>query len=198
MWRIVGLKPLFTLARLTLVKTITRRSLRGLALDYNIPYSVLNDLNAKDAIDWLRSYQPDVTVSSISQLLKDEILSVPIIGFINKHAGLLPAYGGLMPVVHALSKGEKQVGMSIHVMTSRVDGGFVLSQRAYQITVKDSVLDVYSRVYQCVPMQIVEALDVLEGRIEPVIPALKLEPSYYSEPTAQDWLALKNRGYKLA
>ena len=45
---------------------------------------------------------------------------------------------------------------------------------------------------------IVEVLDVLEGRIEPMIPKLKFELSYYSEPTAQDWLALKNRRFKLA
>ncbi|BAV04320.1 methionyl-tRNA formyltransferase/UDP-4-amino-4-deoxy-L-arabinose formyltransferase / UDP-glucuronic acid dehydrogenase (UDP-4-keto-hexauronic acid decarboxylating) [Filimonas lacunae] len=58
--------------------------------------------------------------------LPDSILTLPSKGCLNAHFGLLPQYAGADPVFWQLRNGEKQGGITIHVMTSDIDAGPVV------------------------------------------------------------------------
>lgn len=59
-------------------------------------------------------------------LLPDDVLCIPDCACVNFHFGLLPVYKGADPVFWQLRNGEKEGGITVHVMTADIDSGPVL------------------------------------------------------------------------
>lgn len=74
-----------------------------------------------------------------------ELLSAPQYGAINIHNALLPAYRGLMPLVHALANREQQVGVTVHKIDSVFDNGPILGQEAVDILPTDNLFSLWKR-----------------------------------------------------
>jgi methionyl-tRNA formyltransferase len=66
------------------------------------------------------------------------LLAAPFRGVINCHHSLLPAYRGPQPVYWAIRNGETRTGVSVNVMTERIDEGTLLAQVAVQIFPTDT------------------------------------------------------------
>lgn len=75
-------------------------------------------------------YQPAaIFVFALSWLLPDEVLNLLPNRFINFHFGLLPKYKGADPIFWQIRNGEKNCGLTAHIMTAEVDAGpIVLKQ----------------------------------------------------------------------
>ena len=50
------------------------------------------------------------------------------------HPGLLPRYSGPNPMGWALRNGDREMGMTIHRMTSEIDSGPILAQGVIPVT----------------------------------------------------------------
>lgn len=99
-----------------------------------LPIYEFPDINAPDARDVLASYDADLlVVCDYGQILSDESLQTARRGGINLHASLLPRYRGSAPIHWAIYRGEKTTGVSVIHMSSRLDGGPILTQRAVVI-----------------------------------------------------------------
>ena len=160
-----------------------------------IPYRELHFRITDDDIDYIRSFEPDVIVSSQSLYLNKKVLSIPKKCCINRHSGLLPRNGGLWPGFQAMRKGEKETGVSIHMMTEKIDGGIVLSQIAVPIRDGETVWELYDECFRISSDALVAALDkVRAGDMSPVENGL--EPDYYSFPTNEQWKEFRARGGK--
>ncbi len=61
------------------------------------------------------------------------LLSIPPLGFINFHFGILPKYKGIDPVFWQIKNREKNGGLTVHLMNEEIDEGPVLLQETMPI-----------------------------------------------------------------
>ena len=100
----------------------------------NIAVYQTTDINAEDAIDFVRQCQPDLLVSAyFSQILKADILQIARFGVLNIHPGWLPAYRGAMAYFWVLHNGSDRAGVSVHWIDEGIDSGEILERRSFPI-----------------------------------------------------------------
>ena len=88
---------------------------------------VLNAVQVQDALEELAPLDLGI-VSNFGIILSKDNLSVPRLGFVNAHLGLLPENPGREPVAAVLKRGEKITGVTLHRMTEKVDAGQVIDR----------------------------------------------------------------------
>jgi methionyl-tRNA formyltransferase len=92
-----------------------------------VPVLQPDDVNAPDAVASIRALSPDLLVTAAyGQILSPELLGVPRLGGINLHGSVLPAYRGAAPVARAIERGETESGVTVILMTPRIDAGGIL------------------------------------------------------------------------
>ncbi len=82
------------------------------------------------------------------EVLPPAILALPRRAAINLHDGPLPEYAGLNTPVWALLNGERNHGISWHLMTDRVDEGAVLVERRFPITAGETALTLNTKCFE--------------------------------------------------
>ena len=65
--------------------------------------------------------------AAYGQILSPGLLAIPRLGGINLHGSLLPAYRGAAPVARAIQNGEAETGVTVILMTPRIDAGGMIS-----------------------------------------------------------------------
>ena len=120
-------------------------------------------------------------------LLKPALLSIPRLLAVNFHASLLPAYRGKHPVFWALRNGERQAGLTAHVMDPHFDTGDILYQVRVRTRKLDTVSSLYDRIIEksvsLVPRLIADAANGTLRRI----PQLQDDASYFSSVSEADF-----------
>ena len=94
----------------------------------------------------LTELEPDVIVlAGFMRILGAEFIDAFADRILNIHPSLLPRYKGLDTHRRALDNHEKEHGVSIHLVTARLDDGPVILQARYPIGPGDSVADLQAR-----------------------------------------------------
>ena len=98
--------------------------------------------NDSALLELLETYGVDLVVSCAYPYL----LKVPVIeymnerdGIINFHGSLLPRHRGVSPVVWAVMKDDKHIGMTLHYIDSGCDSGDIIMQRSVENNYVDSI-----------------------------------------------------------
>ncbi|WP_103334282.1 MupA/Atu3671 family FMN-dependent luciferase-like monooxygenase [Pseudotabrizicola formosa] len=91
--------------------------------------------------DWLLS------VANLS-LVPAAVRAMATQGAVNFHDGPLPRYAGLNAPVWALLAGERQHGITWHLMTDGVDQGDILEQRLFDLHPAETALTLNSRCFE--------------------------------------------------
>jgi methionyl-tRNA formyltransferase len=87
----------------------------------------------------LQELSPDlIVVAAFGQILKPEILALPVHGCINVHASLLPRWRGAAPIQAAILSGDAETGITIMLMDQGLDTGGILSQGRTPIGADDT------------------------------------------------------------
>ncbi len=95
---------------------------------------------------YLQSITPDyIVLAGYMRILSPAFIDAFKNRILNIHPSLLPAYKGLNTHQRALSNGEQQHGVSIHLVTAELDDGPILLQASYSIDAGDSVEDLQAR-----------------------------------------------------
>lgn len=85
-------------------------------------------------LDAVRAAEPDfIVTAAYGRILTDQVLAVPKIAPVNVHGSLLPKYRGASPVQAALINQDKVTGVSIPLMTDKMDAGPVFASAEYVI-----------------------------------------------------------------
>ena len=116
-------------------------SLNELCRQQNVPCLTVRDHNEARALDLLRGLKPDVIAFTGGGLLRKEILSIPSLGVLNCHSGILPLYRGMDVVEWPMIEGRLDdvgVGLTLHFMDPGVDTGPILLQRRVQVRPGDT------------------------------------------------------------
>lgn len=185
-------KIFFILAKKIFSKYNIFFSVKSAILKLNIKFFEIEyDINKTKYLKEIIKIEPDLIISSCSLIFKKKILSLPKFGCINRHSSLLPSNGGVYPVFHSISKGEKYSGVTIHCMTSKIDQGKILAQK--KIFNKDNNL---SKIYKdCFANSAKLIIIAIDNLINKKFLKVKYNNSYNSFPNIDDWkLFRKNKG----
>lgn len=95
---------------------------------------VFDAIRDDDPLRTLPSIEPDILFSVYyRRLVPPEVLSIPPLGCVNIHPGLLPNYRGATPTAWAMLNGETTFGITIHYMDETFDTGDILVQKVHDI-----------------------------------------------------------------
>lgn len=79
-----------------------------------------------------------VLVGTWQEKIKKDVYSIPMIGTVNVHPSLLPKYRGPNPYLQTILNGEKETGVTLHLLDDGYDTGAILSQEKVQISDTDT------------------------------------------------------------
>lgn len=118
-----------------------------LAREYNLPLFNPPTIAAPETIAELSSLKPRlITVAGYNQKIPQVLLELPPLGAINLHGSLLPRYRGPTPWKWAILHGEQETGVTVHVMTARIDEGDILGQVLVSITDDDTGESLFRKI----------------------------------------------------
>jgi methionyl-tRNA formyltransferase len=156
------------------------------------------DVNSAECVSRLLHLSLDVILSvAAPQILKQPLLNVPSWGCINVHSGPLPRYRGMMPVFWQMWHGERKIGVTVHTMAEKVDGGDILKQVLTDTVEGESLTAAILRTKRIGARLVIEALqDIHAGRITRT-PMNTKEDSYFSFPKPAEVRLFRRKGGKL-
>ena len=118
---------------------------KEVALENNIP--VYQPLKIKEEYQTILDYKPDIIITcAYGQIIPDIILDYPKYGCINVHGSLLPKLRGGAPIHHAIINGDKETGITIMYMASKMDAGDIISQKSLKIEENDNLDYIYNKM----------------------------------------------------
>lgn len=98
-------------------------------------------------------------------ILEGDILRQAKNAAVNFHGSLLPKYRGRTPHVWAIINGEKEAGITAHLMNEECDDGDIVKQLVVPIEYEDTGADIlakYNAIYPGLVMSVVEDLEAGE------------------------------------
>ena len=118
----------------------------------------------------LRTIGPDlIVVVAYGEILKSELLQLPLHGAVNLHASLLPMYRGSSPIQAAILNGDDATGVTTILMDEGMDTGDVLAQAKVLIDDDDTAGTLHDKLAVVGADVLLETVDQIEsGTATPV------------------------------
>jgi folate-dependent phosphoribosylglycinamide formyltransferase PurN len=121
--------------------------LRKNKIDY---LKIKSDTDVNEIIGWIREKDCDFIFASTTLILNKEILGLPRYGCIGRHSSLLPSYAGFWPIFHATLNGDKEIGVTLYLMSEKIDQGKILAQKQYMLDSDKSLDQLYQENFSYV------------------------------------------------
>lgn len=110
-------------------------AVKQLALKHHLPLLQPLKSSSPEGAKELEAFDADLfIVVAYSEILKENLLSMPRLGCINVHASILPKYRGAAPIQRSIMEGDKETGVTIMYMAKELDAGDILSIAKIPIT----------------------------------------------------------------
>lgn len=158
-----------------------------------IPVLTTRDINDAEGLRFLEACAPDLLVSAFfNQRVDAAALAVPKYGCLNIHPSVLPDAKGVDPVFQCLLRGAPALGVTVHFMSSDLDGGRIVAQRSLQSCSRSSVFATTALLFR-------EGAELLVAAIESIVRGGAGAPqsgagNYQSWPTRQELCNFWARG----
>ena len=129
--------------------TVTAFSpLDELAGSRGIPCSTFRNINDPEIVEQVRQWQPDLMfVVGLSQLVRDEMMSIPKRGSVGFHPTFLPAGRGRAPLAW-LTLDAKPGAATFFLIDEGVDSGPIFVQETFEVTSDDYASDVEQKLIE--------------------------------------------------
>ncbi len=134
---------------------------------HNVPLWMEHDVNSEAFVQKAKQLEPDLVISAAyPQIFKQPLLDVGKKQAVNFHPSLLPKFRGAHPHFWTIVEGETESGVTAHVMTTSLDEGPVVAQRAFNIEGYSYAM-LYDRIVEETPALVRDvARFYLEGKGE--------------------------------
>ncbi len=133
------------------------------AHERGIPVEQPRRVRARSFLDRLQGESPDLAVVvAFGQIFPQRLLEIPLLGCVNVHASLLPAYRGAAPIQAAIANGESETGVTTMQMERGLDTGPILLQRSLEIGADEVSPQLSERLSQLGGELMVETFERLE------------------------------------
>jgi methionyl-tRNA formyltransferase len=139
------------------------------ALAAGIPVYQPEKIRAAEAREFLQKIAPDaVVIIAYGQIIPEELLRIPRLGWINLHASLLPKYRGAAPINRSILNGDSRTGLTTMRIDAGMDTGEMLLQQELEIGAEETAPELAARMAEAGKTLMAETLRGLrEGRITP-------------------------------
>lgn len=162
--------------------------IRGLCVQNSIPVQKFTKQNLEQELEaWLILHQPDVVlVKTFPWLIPSRLLGLPKYGFINFHYAPLPEYRGPSPLFWMIRDQAKELGVSIHRMTTEFDAGEILFQHRLPLQPHLTYgMCTAQLAYTGAELTAMLLRDIAQSTLKPV-PQNGDVAQWYKRPTAND------------
>jgi methionyl-tRNA formyltransferase len=140
-------------------------SLEPLCKEKNIPCRLVENINAKENVAWIKSVTPDIIFCfGWSSLIKKELLELTPMGVVGFHPAALPHNRGRHPIIWSLVLGLKESASTFFFMKEGVDDGDILSQKYFTILESDDAESLYKKILQTAKNQVELFLPKLQNK----------------------------------
>jgi methionyl-tRNA formyltransferase len=163
-----------------------------------IAVTALPNPNRGEGLAFVQQFAPDLILSvRYGSIFKSAAIAVPRLGILNLHAGLLPAYRGVIATFRALMAEEREIGCTLHYITDgTIDTGPVVGQAPVAV---DRGRSLFGNVLSLYPSGIALMADAL-GRLsagEQPATTVQHGGTYYTYPRADEWNDFLRRGWRV-
>jgi methionyl-tRNA formyltransferase len=148
---------------------------------------------AGDATDRLTALRPDLgVIVAYGGLVREPLLSVPRLGWINLHFSLLPRWRGAAPVQRAIIAGDEITGASVFQLVEELDAGDLYGQSTQGIGRHETAGELLGSLSTAGAELLVRVVDAIadgSARAEPQRGDVTLAPKLSLEDGRIDWTA---------
>lgn len=143
---------------------LTQPAVKEAALKLGLPVFQPPDLNDSEIIERLKAFKADLfVVVSYGNILKKNILEIPLKFCVNLHGSLLPKYRGAAPVNWAIINGDELTGASVIKMNEKMDEGDIILNKEVPILTPDTAQSLSMRLAYEGSQVLVQALDLIDS-----------------------------------
>ncbi len=134
-----------------------------LALDVRTPISLKNN---NEEYEFLEKLNADLAlVVAYGQIIPENYLTLTKKGFINIHASLLPKYRGAAPIQRSIMNLEKQTGITIMKINSKLDEGPICNSYKIDIDKNDNLEELSEKLSALASEKILDEIDnIMQGK----------------------------------
>jgi glycosyltransferase involved in cell wall biosynthesis/folate-dependent phosphoribosylglycinamide formyltransferase PurN len=161
-------------------------SIEELALDFPVRLYEVEDHNGAETKELLWRLEPDVGILTNTRRIKKEILEMPRHGFLNLHLSALPKYAGLDSIFWALYHGEKEIGVTVHFASEKIDRGDIVLQKKIAVSGFDKEESLYEKALWLGTFLMIQALRQLQEGALTCTPQNSEKATYFSWPTPKE------------
>ncbi|VFP87335.1 methionyl-tRNA formyltransferase [Candidatus Erwinia haradaeae] len=166
---------------------MTANSVKKLADKNKIPILQPESLHSKEIKELISTFNIDImVVVAYGLMLPQNILDIPILGCINVHGSLLPRWRGAAPIQRALCAGDRETGVTIIRMNSRLDAGDILYQATCPIESFDTSATLYNKLANLGVTSLLKTLDMLGSKTDKSWRQNEQEVSYAHKLTVEE------------
>jgi methionyl-tRNA formyltransferase len=160
----------------------------ALAQKSAVPYLEFEDINAPRIVDAVRKWAPDVIfIVGLSQLAKDELLSIPRLGCVGFHPTRLPEGRGRAPVSWMTLEGRPGAA-TFFQMNAGADAGPILVQEPFAVADTDYASDVTDKLEAAIDVALDRWLPRLKGGEWKAAPQDEARATFYGKRNPEDGL----------
>ncbi|MET9336597.1 methionyl-tRNA formyltransferase [Nonomuraea sp. NPDC003804] len=162
-------------------------SVADLAAEHGVPVLVRDRPGDEELMTRLKEADPDLIVANNWRTwIPPEIFALPRHGTLNVHDSLLPAYAGFSPIIWALVNGEKEVGVTAHMMDADLDAGDIVLQRAVPVGPDDTATDLFHRTVDLIGPIVAESLELIASGRTDWTPQDRSKASFFHKRSIED------------
>lgn len=152
-----------------------------------IPRTPCSNVNTPKFAEYAKGLNIDlIVVYFFPQILKAPILQTPRLGVINCHPSLLPRYAGPQPAFWMLKNGESVAGLTVHVMTEKIDAGDIIAQHELIIGENENIGQLMQRLHHAAATLLTGAVNAMAQGTIALKPQNTAERSYFGKKKAAD------------
>lgn len=123
-------------------------SVQELSRKYHFSLMEVGNLNGSQAVRVLQAAGADLGIALGARILKEQIFSVPRLGCINLHKGMVPNYRGMPPAFWELYDGARTAGVTVHFIDKGLDTGDILATAEIPIEPTDTPDSLCERLHE--------------------------------------------------
>ena len=156
------------------------------AIALGIPVRQHNSLKAPEVREEFLSLNSDLAILAfVTQIVPQQVFSVPRLGSICFHPSLLPKYRGASAINWALIKGEAITGLTLFWVNPGIDTGPILLQKEIKIDPDDTTGSLYfNKIFPLGVEAIAEAVELIKTGNPPRIVQDESKATY--DPPCRD------------
>lgn len=162
-------------------------SVADLATEHGVPVLIRSRPDDEELVSDLKEADPDAIVATNWRTwIPPNIFAMPRHGTLNVHDSLLPAYAGFAPLNWALINGEKEVGVTTHMMDADLDCGDIVLQRAVPVEPTDTATDLFHKTLEVFGPITVDSLELIASGKAKWTPQDRSRASFFHKRSVED------------